>query len=94
VRPAQWPASVLLAVFRSFFTLVLLQQVFASIRQGRLLAETISDLWSPHPPIHERARSALPQFGAAAAGPLLVSLRSVEALTKERLPAEPQPAIG
>jgi HEAT repeat protein len=96
VHPARWPASVLLAAFRSFFTLVLLQQIFASIRQGRLLFETISDLWSPHPPIHERARSALPQFGAAAAEPLLVSLRSLESLTKEQRDQLPEilAAIG
>ena len=34
VRRAAWPASTLLTVYKSFFTLVLLQQVFASIRQG------------------------------------------------------------
>ena len=84
VRQAAWPATVLLAGFKSFFTLVLLQQVFASVRQGRLLAETIADFWSPHEPIHARARTALPQYGAAAIGPILVSLRSATALTKEQ----------
>ena len=84
VKAAKWPASTLLTVFKLFFTLVLLQQIFASIRKGRLLAEMISDFWSPHEPIHQRARSALPQFGAGAVGPLLVSLRSVAALTKEQ----------
>jgi hypothetical protein len=84
VRPARWPASTLLMAFKSFFTLVLLQQLFASVRQGRLLAETIADFWSPHEPIHERAQSALPQFGAAAIRPLLASLRSMEALTLEQ----------
>jgi HEAT repeat protein len=84
VRPARWPASSLLVAFKSFFTLVLLQQIFASVRQGRLLAETIADFWSPHPPIHERARSALPQFGATVIGPLLASLRTVETLTREQ----------
>ena len=83
VKQAAWPATTLLVVFKSFFTLVLLQQVFASVRQGRLLAETIADFWSPHEPIHERARNSLPQYGAAAIGPLLLSLRSVEAMTKE-----------
>ena len=73
--PGRVAGGRLLAVFRSFFTLVLLQQIFASVRQGRLLAETIADFWSPHEPIHERARNALPQYGAAAIGPLLVSLR-------------------
>ena len=48
----------LLAGFKVFFTLVLLQQIFASLRQGKLLAETIADFWSPHEPIHERACSA------------------------------------
>jgi HEAT repeat protein len=84
VRQTAWPASTLLATFRMFFTLVLLQQLFASLRQGRLLSETITDLWSPHQPIHERARGALPQYGPAAIGPLLVSLRSIQSLTREQ----------
>ena len=84
VRQAAWPASTLLAGFKPFFTLVLLQQIFASLRQGKLLAETIADFWSPHEPIHERARNALPSYGALAIGPLLVSLRSVPSLTKEQ----------
>ncbi len=84
IRQAAWPATALLAAFKTFFTLVLLQQVFASVRQGRLLAETIADFWSPHEPIHERARNSLPQFGSSAIRPLLVSLRSVASLTKEQ----------
>ena len=66
VRPSAWQASLLLASFRTFFTFVLLQQIFASIRQGSLLAETIIDFWSPHESIHQRARNALPQYGARA----------------------------
>lgn len=84
VRPGHWAANLLVIVYRSFFTLVLLQQIFASIRQGRLLAETITDFWSPHDPIQVRARNALPQYGAGAIHPLLTSLRSVSALTKEQ----------
>ncbi len=84
VRQAAWPASTLLASFQTFFTFVLLQQIFASIRQGNLLAETIADFWSPHESIHDRARNALPQYGARAIGPLLMSLRSVMALTREQ----------
>jgi HEAT repeat protein len=96
VRPVMWPASVLIVLFRTFFTLVLLQQIFASIRQGRVLAETIADFWSPHEAIQQRARNALPQYGAAAIGPLLVSLRSVTGLTKEQRDQLPQilAAIG
>jgi HEAT repeat protein len=84
IRQAAWPASALVTAFKAFFSLVLLQQLFASLRQGKLLAETITDFWSPHEPIHERARNALPQYGARAIGPLLVSLRSVQSLTKEQ----------
>jgi HEAT repeat protein len=84
VRQAAWPASTLLVGFRAFFTLVLLQQFFASLRQGKLLAETIADFWSPHVPIYERARNALPQYGALAIEPLLLSLRSVPSLTWEQ----------
>ncbi len=84
VHQAQWPASILLAAFRTFFVFVLLQQFFASLRQGRLLAETIADFWSPHEPIFERARNALPQYGALAIQPLLLSLRSTSSLTREQ----------
>lgn len=90
VRPTLWPANVLLGAYKTFFTLVLLQQLFASIRQSRALAESIADFWSPHPPIHERARNALPQYGVGVVGPLLDSLRTVPVLTKElrdQLPA-------
>ncbi len=84
VQQAQWPAATLLSLFKTFFTLVLLQQIFASVRRGRLLVETIADFWSPHPPIHERARVSLPQHGPGAVRPLLLSLRSVEVLTAEQ----------
>jgi len=84
VRPAAWPAASLAGAFRIFFTVVLLHQVFASLRQGKMLAETIADFWSPHEPIHVRARNALPVYGVVAIGPLLRSLRSVESLTKEQ----------
>ena len=84
VRPAAWPASALLAGFKVFFTFVLLHQIFASLRQGKLLAETIADFWSPHEPIHERACGALPIYGTVAIGPLLGSLRLVPSLTKEQ----------
>ena len=63
---------------------MLLHQIFASLRQGKLLAETIADFWSPHEPIHDRACSALPVYGTVAIGPLLGSLRLVTSLTKEQ----------
>ncbi|MBL8797442.1 MAG: HEAT repeat domain-containing protein [Planctomycetia bacterium] len=84
VRATRWPASVLLTAFKTFFTLVLLQQIFASIRQGWVLSETITEFWSPHPPIHERARGTLPQHGVSAVTPLLASLRTVPYLTQEQ----------
>lgn len=84
VRQGAWPASVLLGVFQLFFTLVLLHQIAALLRQGTLLTETITDFWSPHEPIHERARNALPTYGAVVIGPLLGSLRSIPLLTKEQ----------
>lgn len=84
VRVAAWPAQALRGGFKLFFTMVLLHQIFASLRQGKLLAETITDFWSPHEPIHERARNALPTYGALAIGPLLRSLRLVPTLTKEQ----------
>jgi HEAT repeat protein len=84
IHQAAWPASTLLTLFKSFFTLVLLQQVFASVRRGRLLAETIGDFWSPHAPIHERARVSLPQHGPGVVRPLLMSVGSIEVLTAEQ----------
>ena len=84
VRQCKWPSSALLAVFRMFFTVVLLQQVFASFRRGQVLSETITDLWNPNEPIHERASHALPQHGPGAVGPLLISLGNVTSLTKEQ----------
>jgi HEAT repeat protein len=83
-RPTNPVAAAFLALFKSFFTVVLLQQIFASVRRGKLMAETIADFWSPHEPIHLRARAALPQYGAGALGPLLFSLRQTETLTREQ----------
>src|SRR5262249_20073363 len=62
VRQARWPASTLLVLFRSFFTLVLLQQVVAAVRRSTALGETVKDYWSPHAPIHERAGLALASY--------------------------------
>jgi HEAT repeat protein len=84
VRKGTWPSATLVAIFRSFFTMIFLQQIFASVRQGRLLSETIADFWSPHEPIHDRARNSLPQFGAAAIAPILTSLREMSSITKEQ----------
>ena len=84
VRPAAWPAATLSTAFKLFFTAVLLHQIFASLRQGKMLAETIADFWSPHEPIHDRARNALPVYGVVAIRPLLRSLHSVASLTKEQ----------
>ena len=94
VRQAAWPAGLMLTLFKTFFTLVLLQQIFASVRQGQALAESIADFWSPHPPIHERARNALPQYGPAVVGPLLQSLRAAAALTKEQRDQLPRVIAG
>ena len=55
VHPVEWPAKAMLTAFKAFFTLVLLQQLFASLRRGKLLSETIAEFWSPHEPIAERA---------------------------------------
>jgi HEAT repeat protein len=84
VHQARWPAATLLVLFRSFFTLVLLEQIFTLLRRQKLLMETINDFWSPHPPIHERARGSLPQHGVAAVRALLLSLRTIKVLTAEQ----------
>jgi HEAT repeat protein len=84
VHQARWPASTLLILFKLFFTFVLLQQIFTSVRQYKLLGEAVQEYWSPHPPIQERARSILAQFGDSAVKPLLESLKSVQFLTAEQ----------
>ncbi len=90
VHAVAWPAKAMLSAFKAFFTLVLLQQLFASMRRGKLLSETIAEFWSPHEPIAERARLSLPQHGLGAVRPLLLSLRSIEFLTKEQRDQIPQ----
>jgi HEAT repeat protein len=84
VRQSAWPVTVLLSLFKSFFMLVLLQQIIAAIREQKLLSEMIEDFWSPHAPIHDRARVALGQFGPLAVGPVLRSLGDVSTLTREQ----------
>jgi HEAT repeat protein len=90
VHQRRWPASTLLILFKSFFTLVLLQQIFASVRQMRLLGQTVRDFWSPHLPIREQARASLPQHGARVVRPLFASLKGVETLTPEQQDHVPQ----
>lgn len=90
VRQAYWLPAALLTAFKTFFTLILLQQIFASIRQGQALTAAIADFWSPHPPIQERARNSLPQHGVGVVRPLLASLRTIPAMTyeqRDQLPA-------
>jgi HEAT repeat protein len=84
VRQGAWPVTMMLSIFKSFFMLVLVQQIISAIREQRLLAEMIDDFWSPHPPIHDRARIALGQFGPLAVGPILRSLGEVQTLTHEQ----------
>jgi HEAT repeat protein len=84
VRKGAWPVTMLLVGFRSFFTLVLIQQIIAAVREQRLLWEMTADFWSPHAPIHERARGALTQFGPFTVEPLMHSLGEAKALTREQ----------
>jgi HEAT repeat protein len=99
IKAEAWEASSLLTFYKTFFTLVLVQQLFASVRNAKVLGETIADFWSPHEPIHLRARGTLPLYGLAAITPLLGSLRSQSLLTKEqreqlpRILADMGPAI-
>jgi HEAT repeat protein len=84
VRQVSWQSSTLLSAFKSFFTLVLLQQIFASVRQGRVLSEVIADFWSPHSHLQERARGTLPQHGPRIIWPLLAAVREAPPLTVEQ----------
>ncbi len=94
IRPAAVPATVILTAFKTFFTLVLLQQIFASVRQGQALYQAVADFWSPHETIHARARNALPQHGLRVVHPLLDSLRAVPSLTREQRDQLPQVIAG
>jgi len=76
-RPVAGPATAMLGLFKSFFTLVLLQQIFASVRKGRLLVETDRRLLEParaHPrpgpgrPAAVRGRCPRPAPGVAPVG--------------------------
>ncbi len=70
IRPAAWPTTTMLAAFKAFLQpRCCSSKSSPSLRQGKLLAETIADFWSPHGPIHERARNALAQFGAGQSTP-------------------------
>lgn len=84
VHQDRWPASTLLWLFKSFFTMVLLQQVFTAIRHTRAVGEAIDDLWSPHAPIHQRAQQTLAQHGAVAVPSLLRSVEAAELLTEDQ----------
>lgn len=84
VHQDRWPASTLLLLFKAFFTMVLLQQVFTSIRHTRVVGEAIEDFWSPHTPIYQRALQTLAEHGARAVPPLLRSVECAEVLTEEQ----------
>ena len=84
VRQGAWPVNVILVTFKSFFMMVLLQQVFAALREQRLFGEMVADFWNPHAPIHERARTTLVQAGPQAVTPVLRALPADEVLTKEQ----------
>jgi len=84
VRQNGWPVAGFLLVFKSFFMLVLVQQIVAALRDQRMLWEMVEDFWTPHPPIHERARAALSQFGPLAVSPVMQALRKAETLTGEQ----------
>jgi len=84
IHANRWPASMMQTLFRLFFTLVLLRQLFAWFRDLRLLHESIRDFWSPHEPIHRRAGQNLSQQGLRAVEYLLRSMVSVEFLTPEQ----------
>jgi hypothetical protein len=84
VHAAYWPVRLLLMLFRSFFTVVLIRQLFAWFRDQRLLQDSVRDFWSPHEPIQRRASEALAQQGSRAVYYLIKSMESVEFLTPEQ----------
>lgn len=88
VRQVFWPAATILFIFKAFFTMLLLQQIYAAVRRVLLLGENIQDFWSPLAPIHQRAEAAMSQHGLGVVQPLLASLRREQMLSvtdRERL---------
>src|SRR5205807_4603024 len=90
VRPIAWPATTLLVSFRLFFSFVLLQQLVSLVRHGRLLGESVLDLWSPYEPIQRRAADLLRQQGPDAIPVVLASIEAVAPLSAEQRDMLPQ----
>ncbi len=84
VHPNRWPASMLLVLFRVFFTAVLLQQILSFFGKVRLIQECVRDFWSPHEPIQRRAGENLAQLGGRAVDNLLRSVELIEYMTPEQ----------
>lgn len=90
VRPSAWPATALLVSFRLFFSFVLLQQLVSLVRHGRLLGESVQDLWSPYEPIQRRAAEHLKRQGPDAVAVVLAAIETVAPLTAEQRTMLPQ----
>lgn len=83
LKARSFPIRMLVMAYKTFFSFVLLQQLFIALRQSRMIAETMKDFWSPHHPIHQRAIASLKQSGPDAIPALLGSLGRAEGLSKE-----------
>lgn len=83
VQPNYWPVGLLLNLFKTFFTFVILQQIVVAIRKGKMLHGTIADFFNPHQVIHDRACDGLAKFGVGAIKPLFHHIRRGSPLTKE-----------
>ena len=84
VKQVALPAKLMMTAFRMFFTLVLLQQLFDSLRQKRMVTEAVGDYWSPYEPVRERARQSLGRFGPGVIRPMLTAIGRSESLPRER----------
>lgn len=84
VHPSNPVAVVLQTLFRTFFTAVLLRQLFAWYRDRRLLTDSLRDFWAASEPIQRRASETLAQQGVEAARALLRSVQKAPRLTPEQ----------
>jgi HEAT repeat protein len=57
------PATVLLTLFRVFFTGIFVRQLFAWVRNIREVSDALRNFWSSDPVIQERAKETLAQEG-------------------------------
>ncbi len=84
IHEARWPAKTLLILFKSYYTVVLLQQFSLAIRRHADLQDILNDYWNPHLVIYDRARAALSQYGLTGLPLLFQSIKGEDKTSAEQ----------